>query len=301
MSRHETEEFDSLLVKKITGELISEEYQFLQSHLVQCTNCMAQEQELTQVWQGLELLQVPEISTELFEKTEQAVLARLKQEQSPIRWLEKIPHSGIGSIFLSVCAGLVMTGVSYSLIHVLANLRIHHPYVLISLFSLWWVLFAGSFWVILKGNGKRSMSLDLIAAGSLSITFLTLFISFLAYEVDSIRSLAMSVIYAVAIVSDHLLGVGNTFSTAWWTYCCLASFIGAFIFGLHKAASIRKTIIIMSMTISVLLVPAIAVQGISHNHGFGIIAFAAIGTYVGSLLGISLGIFLRRKIFFQPV
>lgn len=85
MSRHETEEFDSLLVKKITGELVSEEHQFLQCHLAQCTACMAQEQELTQVWQGLELLQVPGIPTELFDKTEQAVLARLKQEQSPIR------------------------------------------------------------------------------------------------------------------------------------------------------------------------------------------------------------------------
>lgn len=301
MSRHETEEFGSLLIKKIAGELISEEYQFLQSHLAQCTNCMAQERELTQVWQGLELLQVPEISTELFEKTEQTVLARLKQEQSPIRWLEKVPHSRIGSIFPSVFAGLVMTGVSYSLIHNLANLRIHHHYVLISLFSLWWLLFSGSFWVILNGNGKRIMSLDLIAARSLSITLLTLFISFLAYEVDSIRWLAMSVIYAVATVSGHLFGVGNTFVMGWWTYCCLASFIGAFIFGLHKASSIAKNVIITSFAIALLLLPAISVQGVSHNHGFGIIAFAVLGTYVGSLLGISLGIILRRKIFFQPV
>jgi len=84
MSRNETEEFGSLLIKKIAGELLSEEYQFLQSHLAQCASCMAQEQDLTQVWQGLELLQVPEIPAELFEKTKQTVLARLKQKKSPL-------------------------------------------------------------------------------------------------------------------------------------------------------------------------------------------------------------------------
>jgi hypothetical protein len=301
MSTHETEEFGSLLVKKIAGELRSEEYQFLQSHLAQCANCMAQERELTRVWQRLELLQVPEISTERLEKTEQTVLAHLKQEQAPIPWLEKIHHSGIGSILLPVFAGLVMTGVSYFLIHNVANLRIHQDHVLISLFSLWWMLFAGSFWIILKGDGKGSLPLDLIAGSSLSITLLTLLISFLAYEVDSIRWLAMSVIYAVAIVSDDLFGVGNTFITSWWIYCCLASFIGAFIFGLHRAPSSPETMIITPLVIALLLVPAISVHGASHNHGVGIIAFAAFGTYVGSLLGISLGVFIRKKIVFQPV
>jgi hypothetical protein len=301
MSTHETEEFGSLLVKKIAGKLLPEENQSLQSHLAQCARCMAQERELTVVWQGLELLQVPEIPNEIFEKTEQTVLAHLKQEQAPIPWLEKIPHAGVGSFFLPVVAGLVMTGVSYFLIHNLANLRIHHDHVLISLFSLWWMLFAGSFWVILKGKGKRAISLDLIAASSLSITLLTLLIAFLAYEVDSIRWLAMSMIHAVAIVSDSLFGVGNTFIASWWVYCCLASFIGAFIFGLHKASSSPETMIITPLVISVLLVPAISVQGASHNHGFGIIAFAAFGTYVGSLLGISLGVFLRKKIVFQPL
>lgn len=299
MSRHESEEFGSLLVKKIAGELLSEEYQSLQSHLAQCASCMAQEQELTRVWQRLESLQVPEMFTELFEKTEQTVLAHLKQEQTPIPWLEKIPHSGIGSILLPVVAGLVMTGVSYRLIHNLANLRIHHHYVLISLFSLWWMLFAGSFWVILKRNGKRAISLDLIAARSLSITLLTLLIAFLAYEVDSIRWLATSMSYAVAMVSDSLIGVGNAFIAGWWIYCCVASFIGALIFGFHKAPLFAKNIIITSLAISLLLVPAIYVQGASHNHGLGIIAFAALGTYVGSLLGISLGLFIRRQISFQ--
>jgi hypothetical protein len=301
MSRHETEEFGSLLVKKIAGELRSEEYQSLQSHLAQCANCVAQEQELTQMWQGLELLQVPDIPTELFKITEQKVLTRLKQERSPFPLLRKVPRAGFGSILLSAVAGLVMTGVSYFLIHNLANLGIHHHYVLISLFSLWWMLFGGSFWVVLKGNRKRSLSIDRIAASSLSITLLTLLIYFLAYEVDSIRSLAMSVIYAVAIVSNHLFGVGNAFITGWWIYCCVASFTSAFIFGLHKAPTIAKNIIVTSMVISLLLIPAIFVQGSSHSHGIGIVAMAALGTYVGSLLGISLGVFLRRKIFFQRI
>jgi hypothetical protein len=295
------EDIYPLLVKRIAGELSAGEKNSVESHLAGCAACMAQEQELTQVWQGLEFLQAPEIPKELFEKSEQTVLAHLKQEQSPIPWLEKIPHTGIGAFLFPVVAGLVMTGVSFFLIHNLANLGIHHHHVLISLFGLWWLLFAASFWVILKGKGKRILSLDLIAARSLSITLLTLFIAFLAYEVDSIRWLATSVIYAVAIVSDSFLGVGNTFITSWWVYCCQASFIGAFIFGFHKAPSSPETMIITPLVISLLVVPAIYVQGSSHNHGYGIIAFAAGGTYIGSLVGISLGGCFRKKIFFQPV
>lgn len=294
-------EIDSLLVKRIAGELTADESTSVESHLAGCVSCIGQEQELSKAWKRLEFLQVPEIPRELFETTEQRVLARLKQEPSPIPWLEKIPYAGIGSLLLPIAAGLVMTGASYFLIHNLANLQIHQYHVLISLFSLWWLLFAASFWVILKGNGKRSLSLRWIAARSLSITLLTLLISFLAHEVDSIRSRAMSVLYAVAVVSDSLFGVGNTFITSWWVYCCLASFIGAFAFGLHKAPSSPKTMLITSLVISLLLVPAVYVQGASHEHGFGIIAFAALGTYVGSLVGISLGVLLRSKIFFQPV
>ena len=288
------------MVKRIAGELSAGEKNSVESHLAQCAACMAQEQELIRVWQRLELLQAPEIPKELFEKTEQAVLARLKQEQSPIPWLQYIPHTGIGSFLFSVVAGLVMTGVSYFLIHNVASLRIHHHYELISFFTLWWLLFAASFWLISKSNSKRFLSLNLIASRSLSITLLTLLISFLTYEVDSIRWLARSVIYAVVIVSDYLLGVGNAFITSWWVYCCLASFIGAFIFGFNNAPSFAKNLITTSLIISFLLVPAIYVQGSSHQHGFGIIAFAALGTYVGSLMGISLGVFLRSKIVFQP-
>ncbi len=190
-----------------------------------------------------------------------------------------------------------MTGLSYVLIHNLVNPRVHHHYILLPLFGLWWMLFAGGSWLILNGKGKRALPLDVVSACSMLVAFLTLALSFLTHEIDSVRWIGMSAAYELAVASNYLFGVGNTFITAWWIHCCLASFIGAFIFGLHKSASLPKNATVGSFVISVLLFPAIYLQGSSHNHGLGIIAFAAFGTYVGSLLGMALGLFVRRLAF----
>jgi hypothetical protein len=109
----------------------------------------------------------------------------------------------------------------------------------------------------------------------------------------------MSAAYEIARATDYLFGVGNTFVTAWWVHCCLASFIGAFIFGISRSPRSSENLFIGSFAVMTLLSPAIYLQGASHNHGLGIIAFAAAGTYIGSLIGTALGLFIRRKLSFQ--
>jgi len=292
-------DIESLLVKKITGELLTAEKQSLESHLAQCAFCVAKEQELTKEWQSFDSLPAPEIPAELHENTRDLILSHLKRERSPWPLAERIPGDGIGLALAAFVAGLGMTGLAYALLHTLVDVRIHHYHTLIALFGSWGLLFAGCFWLILKGEGKRTLPLDRVAASSVSIALLTLIISFLAYEVEFLRWLAMPAAYEVAALSNYLFGIGNTFVTAWWIHCCLASFIGAFTFGLHKGPSFPRNAIVASFVASVLLFPAIYLQGSSHNHGYGIIAFAVFGTYVGSLLGISLALFIRRQFAFQ--
>lgn len=294
------EDIESLLVRKITGELLSEEKRFLDSHLAQCAVCAAREQELAKEWQSFDSLPAPEIPAELYEKTRATILSHLRRGESLFPWAERVLGDRIGPLLAAFVAGLVMTGLAYALLHTLVDVRIHHQHMLMALFGSWGLLFAGCFWLVLKGKGKGTLPLDRVAASSVSIALLTLVISFLAYEVESLRWLViMPVAHEVAALSSYLFGIGNTFITSWWIYCCLASFIGAFIFGLHKGPSFPRNAFVASFVVSVLLFPAIYLQGSSHNHGYGIIAFAAFGTYVGSLLAISLGLFIRRRFSFQ--
>lgn len=292
-------EFEALLVKKITGDLLPGEENSVQNHLLQCAPCAAEERALAGAWQRLDSLPVPEIPLELYEKTRLSILGHLKHEKALFPWLAKIPMTGIWAALVPITAGLAMIGISYGLIHRLIDPRVHHYYILVPLFSLWWMLFTGGFWLILKGKGKRSRPLDLVAASSISITLLTLLISFLTYEVDFLRWLAMSAAYEIAVVSNYVFGMGNTFVTAWWVHCCLASFIGAFIFGISRSPRSSENLFIGSFVVTILLSPAIYLQGSSHNHGFGLIAFAALGTYVGSMLGTGLGLVIHRRLSFQ--
>jgi hypothetical protein len=192
-----------------------------------------------------------------------------------------------------------MTGISYGLIHRLVDVSLHHHYVLVSLFGLWWLLFTAGFWLILRGNRQRALSLDLVSASSISITLLTLFMGFLSYELELFRWLAMSASSEIAAASAYLFGVGNTFVSAWWVHCCLASFIGAFIFGVSTSTRSPANLFVGSLVVMILLSPAIYLQGTSHNHGLGVILFAALGTYVGAVVGMGLGLLVRRNLSFQ--
>ena len=292
-------EFSSLLVKKITGEILSHEKQALGTHLAQCPSCAIEERELTTVFQRLDSLPDPEIPAELYENTRQTVLNRIKREKSRRPWFAKISAAWPWRALVPLTAGLAMTGVSYGLIHNFVNPSVHHHYVLLPLFGLWWMLFTAGFWSILKHKDEGLVAPNPISLSSISITLLTLLIGFLAYEVESLRWVAMSAAYEIARASHYLFGVGNTFVTAWWVHCCLASFIGAFIFGVSRSPRSTEHLFVGSFFVMILLSPAIYLQGASHNHGFGFIAFAAAGTYVGSVVGMGLGLVIRRKLAFQ--
>ena len=128
---------------------------------------------------------------------------------------------------------------------------------------------------------------------------MALLIGFLTYELEFLRWFAISAAHEIAIVSNYVFGMGNTFVTAWWIHCCLASFMGAFVFGFSKSRGSSKNLFIVSFVITIFLSPAMYLQGSSHNHGFGLIAFAALGTYVGSLVGMGLGLLIRRQLSYQ--
>jgi len=292
-------EIQCLLVKKIADDLVPEEKRSVERHLAECASCAAEERSLAMVWQEFEGLPVREIPTELYEKTRDRILNDLKREKSQSPWPARIPNTGPWRALVPIAAGLATTAISYGLIHRLVDPTVHHPYFLIPLFSLWWLLYAGGFWLILKGKGERSLPLDLVSARSISVALLALLISFLTYEVEFLRWLAVSAAYEIAVVSNDVFGMGNTFVAAWWIHCCLASFIGAFIFGLSRSRGSSENLFIESFVVTIFLSPAMYLQGSSHNHGFGLIAFAALGAYVGSLVGMGLGLIIRRRLSYQ--
>lgn len=144
---------------------------------------------------------------------------------------------------------------------------------------------------------KKFPLLDLVPSFAIPITLLTLLISYLSSAVDPLRWLVMSAAHEVALGSNYLFGTGNTFVTSWWIYACLASFICAFVFGFHRGPALPRKAFLGSLLVTILLFPAIYLHGSSHGHGYGILAFAALGTFVGALIGTGLGSFIRRQIF----
>ncbi len=292
-------EFTSLLVKKITGEILFQEERALDIHLAYCSSCVTEERELSAIFQGLDSLPDPEIPTELHESTRQMILGDLKRGKNRFAWFEKIPKTGPWQALVPVTGGLAMTVVSYGLIHRLITPSGYRPYFFVAFLAVWWMLFTAGSWSILKDKREVFFPLNLISASSISITFLTLLMAFVAFELESLRWVTMAAAYQMARATDYFFGMGNTFVTAWWVHCCLASFIGAFIFGLSRSPRTSENLLISSFVVMILLSPAIYLQGASHNHGLGVIAFAAAGTYIGSLVGMGLGLFIRRKLAFQ--
>ena len=291
------EDFESRLVRNITGELLPEEKRSLESHLAQCVSCVAKEEELVREWQNFDSLPVPEIPTELYENTRQLILNHLMREKSPFPWAGRIPREGVWSVLAPSAAGFMTAGVSFALVRNLIDLRVQSQHILVALFGLWAILFTGSYWPILGGKGKTISLLDAISPFSISITLLTLLISSLVSGVDSLRWLSMSAAHEVALGSNYFFGIGNIFVASWWIYACVASFIGAFIFGFRRGPALSHTALLGSLLASLLLFPAIYLHGSSHGHGYGILAFAALGTFVGALVGmglVSLILVLRR-------
>lgn len=295
-------EIDSLLVKRIAGELSADEKSSVGSHLTGCVCCVNQNQELRKVWQNFDTLSDPEIPATLYQTTYETILDRLKWDKISLPWIVKVSELGaIWSAILPIVAALVMTGISYSLVHKLIESTIHHHYVFTSVFGLWWLAFGVCFRLLLKQPRARVVHLNVVAAHSILVTLLTLMISYLAYETELFRGPAMSAASKVAAGSLYLFGMGNSVVTAWWIYCCLASFIGAMTFSTHRFPFKPKNLILGSFLVAALLMPAILLQGASHNHGYGIMAFAALGTFVGALVGMGSGILVRRQFSFPGV
>jgi hypothetical protein len=291
-------EIHSLLVGRIADDLLPKEKRSVERHLAECASCAAEERSLAMIWEECEGLPVREIPSELYEKTRDRILSDLKREKSQSPWPAKIPP-GPWRALVPIAAGLATTAISYGLIHRLVDPTVHHYYFLVPLFSLWWLLYVGGFWLIFRGKGERSLPLDLVSARSVSVALLTLLISFLTYELEFLRWLAVSAAFEIAVVSNDVFGMGNTFVAAWWIHCCLASFIGTFIFGFSRSRDSSENLFIGSFVVTIFLSPAMYLQGSSHNHGFGLIAFAALGAYVGSLVGMGLGLIIRRRLPYQ--
>ena len=292
-------DFSSLLVKKITGGIIAQEKRTLDSHLTRCPSCAIEERELIAIFQKLDSPPNPEIPTELFENTRQMILGKLKREKSWFARFAKIPMTGPWQGLVPATVGLAMTAISYGLIHRLINPSSFHPFVLVSFFAVWWILFTAGCWSILKDKGGVFFPLSLVSASSISITLLSLLVASITFELEAVRWGAVPVAYEIAHATDYLFGMGDTLVAAWWLHCCLASFVGAFIFGVSRFPRSSENLLVSSFVVMILLSPAIYLQGASHNHGLGIIAFAAAGTYVGSMIGTALGLFIRRKLSFQ--
>lgn len=291
------EYFQSLLVKKIAGELLSEERQVLQTHLSRCSVCPIEEKNLAGAWDRLASDRLLEIPRGLSETTRQSIVDQLRQEKFASASVTKsLSSSGMGSLLMSVAGGLLMTWLSYGLIHRQVGLEIHHHHILLPLFGFWWLAFTAASWLTLGAQKRPDCRVARGAACAIAIVFLTLTISFLVYEIGILRSFATIAAEELAAATESLVGIGNAFVTAWWIHCCLASFIAALFIRINGNSRLATSLLFAPLSVTVMLYPAIYLQGSSHDHGFWIIAFAAIGTYIGSLFGVSLGLFGRHRI-----
>ena len=292
-------EIDALLIKRIAGELSADEKNSVESHLAGCASCVGQEQELSKTWQKFDALLNPKIPTKLYQTTHETILGHLKWEKSSFPWIVKISEMGGGSAIIPILAGLLITVISYSLVRNMVGSGVHHHYVFLPLFGVWWLVFGVSFRLVLKPPQGRVWHLNMVAAHSILVTLLSLVISFLTYETELLRGPAMLAASKVAAVSLYLVGIEDSLVTAWWIYCCLASFTGTLTFSVRQLPLEPRNLLVGSLIVTSLLLPAILLQGASHNHGYGLMAFAALGTFAGALVGMGSGLFVRREFSFQ--
>lgn len=293
------EEFDSLLIRKVTGDLVPEEENALKNHLAQCAACNSELEKVSRLWQGMESLSPAAVPPNLHDETEKTVLGLIRQEKSFSYRLIGDSLKGGWSYLLPVIAGLMMTALSYGLMANLIDHRIHHHYVVISVFAFWAMLFVVATWLMFRGKEGRSSSVSAIIAFSLSITFITLLLARLFSWSDVSGWIEGS--WIDVLLTGYLPESGHRFVIAWGSYACAASFIGALFFGLHKPASLSEGVFLGSLLISVLLSPVLYLHGSSHSHGIGVIFFGALGVFFASSAGIILGSTIRRQFSFSVI
>jgi len=291
------EEFVSLLIRQITGDLALEEENALDNHLAQCAACTSELEKVSRLWQGMESLPPAAVPPKLHDETQKAVLGLLRQERSFFYRLAGNSLEGAWSYLLPVIVGLMMTALSYGLTANLVHHRIHHHYIVISVFAFWAMLFVVASWLMFRGKGGRISSVGAIIAFSLSITFITLLLARL-FSWNEVSSWIYGS-WIDELLTRYPAELGHRFVIGWGSYACAAAFFGSLLFGLHKSASVSKTAFLGSLIISVLLFPAIYLYGSAHGHSYGVIFFGAVGTFVGASIGILLTSILRRQFSFS--
>ena len=290
-------EFASLLIRKITGDLVPEEESTLDNHLAQCAACKSELEKVSRLWQGMESLPSATVPPKLHDETQKTVLGLIRQEKSFSYRLVGDSLKGSCWYLLPVIAGLMMTAVSYGLMVNLIDYRIHHHYVVISVFAFWAMLFVVASWLMFRGNGGIVSSVSAVIAFSLSITFITLLLARLLSWSDVSGWIESS--WIEVFFTGYLPESGHRFVIGWGSYACAASFLGALLFGPHKATSVSAAAFSGSLVISVLLFPVLYLHGSSHSHGIGVIFFGALGVFFASSAGIVLGSTIRRRFSFS--
>lgn len=293
-------DIDSLLIRQFTGDLLPDERDYLESHLVECASCADEEQGLNRMWRRFDSLPEPQIPANLHKRTRERINGYLKWERVLRPLVSKISNCGAWAFSILLLGGFIMTGTSYLLVRNVIGTAVHHHYILFSLYGLWWLLFAACLGLLLRMNDHIVPQLSLVSAQSILVVFLTLIITFLAFEIELLRQPRMYAASKLAAASEYLLGIGNIFIANWWIHCCLASFIGALTFAIGRFPFAPGNVLVGSLIATVLLIPAIFLQGASYNHGYGIIAFAALGTFAAALVGMASGLLIGRQLLFQP-
>jgi hypothetical protein len=285
-------EFASLLVRKVTGELVPEEENSLENHLTQCAACNSELEKVSRLWQGMETLPSAAVPLKLHDETQKAVLGLIRQERSFFYRLVGNSLEGAWSYLLPVITGLVMTALSYGLMSNLIDHRVHHHHIVISVFALSAMLFAVVSWLLFRGKFGRVSSVSLVITFSLSITFMTLLLARL-FSWNEVSSWIYGS-WIDELLTRYLPELGHRFVIGWGSYACAAAFFGSLLFGLGKGIYLSKAAFMASLLITILLFPAIYLHGSSHGHGYGIVFFGALGIFFGSSVGIVLGSTVRR-------
>ena len=287
------------MIRKLAGNLSPDEEDYLDRHLAECAACASVGQDLGKIWQRFGSLPEPQIPAKLEKKARETTLGYLKWERALSPLVSIISEWGIWSFSIPLLAGLLMTWISYSLVGDATGAGVHHHYVLFSLYGLWWLLFAVFFWLLLRMSDHSVSQINLVSGQSILVALLTLIITFLAFEIELFSQPRMYTAGKLAAATQDLFGIGNIFVTSWWIHCCLASFIGGLVFCIGRFPLEPGYVFVGALIATVLLLPAIFLQGFSHNHGYGVIAFTALGTYAGELVGMASGLFIGHRLSFQ--
>lgn len=289
-------EFESLLIRKITGELLPDQENFLESHLAQCAACNSELEKVRRLWEGMESLPSAAVPPKLHDETQKALIGLIRQERS-ILWPVGGSLEGAWSYILPFLTGLVMTALSYALMANLIDHRVHHHHIVISVFAFWGMLFVLASWLMFRRKVGRVSSSSVVIAVSLSITFLTLLLARLFSWNEVLSWIYGS--WLGELLTRYLPELGHRIVIGWGSYVCAAAFVGALLFGLQNGTYVSKVAFMASLLVTILLFPAIYLQSSFHGHGYGIVFFAALGTFLGASLGIVLGSTVRRQLLFS--